>query len=67
MPQNQKRVTVKNQKNLPYSKLYRGILTISFLFMILFMSAPTISYSATDLDKDGVPDEVDLFPKLKED
>ena len=31
------------------------------------MSAPTISYSATDLDKDGVPDDVDLCPKLKED
>jgi hypothetical protein len=67
LPQNQKRVTVKNQKNLPYSKLYRGIFTISFLFMILFMSAPAISYSATDLDNDGVPDDEDLCPKLKED
>jgi hypothetical protein len=34
---------------------------------MLFMSLPTMGYSATDFDNDGVSDEGDLCPKLKED
>ena len=47
--------------------MYRGIFTISLLFLILFVSSPIASFSATDFDRDGVPDDGDSCPKLQED